>query len=552
MHTRQDSSGWTIRFDPAQAAAWRESGIWRNRTTAEDARRRAEEMPERACVLEGATELTYAEALRRGEALAAGLWRLGLRPGDVVSYQIPNWHEAVALNLAASLLGLVINPIVSIYREHEVGVILADCRAKVVVVPGSYRGFDYPAMLQRLQAGLPDLRHAVVLRGTPAAGQIDFAEVAAGGPTPPWPAVPPEAVKLVIYTSGTTGRPKGVLHTHETMNRALAKSFAFWGVEVGDRVIMPSPIGHVTGYSYGLDMPFALGTHSILMERWNADEAVGLIDRHQVVMTIGATPFLAELVAAAERAGTRLPSLKIFACGGAAVPPSLIREANALFAGGRAFRAFGSSEAPMVTQGFVGADEAELAAATDGQIVDFEVKIVDDEGRELPQGREGEVLVRGPALMCGYTDPDDNAEAFDPEGYFRTGDIGYLTDRQGIVITGRKKDLIIRGGENLSAKEIEDSLHRFPGIREAAAVSMPHARLGETVCAVVIARPGADITLSAVADFLSSEGLARQKFPEHLEILEDFPRTASGKVRKDVLRRTIADKVKRGDITLKH
>jgi len=550
MQTLEDISGWSVRFDPRQAAAWRREGKWRNRTTAADARRRAEEMPERPCVLEGEVELTYADALGRGEALAAGLWKLGLRPGDVVSYQIPNWYEAVALNLAASLLVLVVNPIVSIYREHEVGTILADCGAKAVVVPGRYRGFDYPAMLGRLADALPDLKHGIVLRGDPGPGQIDFAELAQGGPTPPWPNVRPEAVKLLIYTSGTTGRPKGVLHTHETMNRALQKSFEYWSMQPGDRVIMPSPIGHVTGYSYGLDMPFALGTRSILMERWNADEAVALIDRHRVTMTVGATPFLAELVAAAERAESRLPSFRIFACGGAAVPPSLIRRANKALEG-RAFRAFGSSEAPMVTQGFVGEGEEDLAADTDGRIVDFDVRIVDDDGKALPQGQEGEVLVRGPALFRGYTNAADNAEAFDAEGYFRTGDIGYLTTSDGIVITGRKKDLIIRGGENLSAKEIEDGLHHVPGIREAAAISMPHGRLGETVCAAVIPEAGAAVTLETIATVLRQRGLARQKFPEHVELVEDFPRTASGKIRKDVLRKTIAEKVERGEIPLK-
>ncbi len=548
MSMHRDIGGWQIRYDEAQAAVWRAAGIWRNSTTGQQARRRAETMPERTCVLEGETSLTYAEALQRGEALAAGLWQLGLRPGDVISYQIPNWHEAVALNLAASLLGLVINPIVSIYREHEVRIILSDSRAKAVVVPGIYRNFDYPAMMQRLSADLPDLKHSIVLRGTPAPGQLAFEEVVAGGPTPAWPEVAPQSVRMLLYTSGTTGRPKGVLHTHETLNRAMQQSFSLWGGREGEAVIMPSPIGHVTGYSYGLDMPFSLGTLSILMERWNAEEAVTLIDRHKVGMTIGATPFLAELVAAAERLGSRLPSLRAFACGGAEIPPSLIRRANALLQNGRAFRAYGSSEAPMVTQGFVGPGEEDLAADTDGKIVDFEVKIVDDAGRRLPDGTEGEILVRGPALMCGYANSADTAEAFDPEGYFRTGDIGYLCAHDGIVITGRKKDLIIRGGENLSAKEIEDELHRYPGVRSAAAISMPHARLGETVCAIVEADADAGVTLEALHAFLAQQGLARQKFPEHLEIVTELPRTASGKVRKDVLRAMIVKKVEKGEI----
>jgi len=550
METRQDISGWQIRYDAAQAEAWRQAGIWRNRTVAQDARDLAESDPDRVCLIEGETALTYGEALRRAEALAAGLWARGLRPGDVISYQIPNWHEAVSINLAAALLGLVINPIVSIYREHEVATILADCRAKAIVVPGQYRNFDYPAMMQRLAAKLPDLETVAVLRGAPAEGQLAFTDLAAGGDAPPWPKVAPESVKLLIYTSGTTGKPKGVLHSHETMARAFQKSFEHWSMAPGDRVLMASPIGHVTGYSYGLEMPFIQKTQTILMERWDAAEAVTLIDAHEVVMTVSATPFLAELVEAAERIGSRLPSFKVFACGGAAVPPGLIRRANALFEKGRACRAFGSSEAPMVTQGFVGPGEEDLAADTDGQIVDFEVKVVDDAGQEVPTGQEGETIVRGPALFCGYADPEQTAEAFTADGFFRMGDVGYRTAEDGIVITGRKKDLIIRGGENLSAKEIEDALHSHPAIREAAAVSMPHRRLGETVCAVIVPAATDLPEVADLAAFLKEKGLARQKCPEHLEIVTDFPRTASGKIRKDQLRKTIAEKVERGEIAM--
>ena len=550
MEMKRDISGWSIRFDPAQARDWRAAGIWRDRTTVADARRLAETRPDDICVSEGGVDLTFGDALARGERLAAALWDRGFRPGDVISFQIPNWLEAVAINLAAGLLGLVVNPIVSIYRVRELRTILADCRAKAILIPEVFRGHDHAEMLARIAPDLPDLDLVAVLRGTPRAGQQAFDDLLAStAPAPPWPTVPPQAIKMVLYTSGTTGRPKAVLHSHETVTRAFYVSFDAWDLAAGDRIIMPSPIGHVTGYCYGLEMPFNLHTHSILMERWDPDEAVRLIDAHEVRMTVGATPFLAELVEAAERARSRLPSLAIFACGGAAVPPSLIRRANARFANGMAFRVYGSSEAPMVTQGFFTKNRDEdLAADTDGRILDFEVRIVDDAGCDVALGSEGEIVVRGPALTCGYADTDQTAEAFDEDGFFRTGDVGYRTADDGVVITGRKKDIIIRGGENLSAKEIEDALHRFPGIQEAAAVSMPHRRLGETVCAVAILGGGAKAALSDVVDFLKAEGIARQKFPEHLEIVTDMPRTASGKIRKDLLRVMIAEKVENGEI----
>jgi cyclohexanecarboxylate-CoA ligase len=540
----QDVSGWTLRLDPEMIAANRAAGLWCGRTIADDARERAAATPEAVCTEVGGEQLSFAAALTGAERLASSLWHLGLRPGDVVSFALPNWLEALTIDLAAALLGLVVNPIVPIYRDAEFGLILRHCRAKAIFIPESHRGFDYGAMLERLRPNLPDLANVIIVRGEgerPATSR--FADLAAGAGAVPWPAQRPEAVKMVMYTSGTTGMPKGVLHTHETMARALACCVTHWGLDASDVILMPSPVTHVTGYGWGLEMPFCHGLRSVLMERWNADEAIALIDGHQASVTVGATPFLQELVDAAERAGSRLPSLKVFACGGAAVPPGLVKRANTLFAKGRATRAYGSTEAPMITLGFVEPQTAILAAESDGRIVDYEVLIVDEHERPVERGGEGEILARGPSLFVGYADPAETDAAFTPEGYFRMGDIGVLGAEGSIVITGRKKDLIIRGGENISAKEIEDILHRHPAIKEVAAVSMPHARLGETVCVFAIARQGHGPTLAELVAFVAAAGLARQKYPEHLELVDDLPRTASGKVKKDILRRMIVDKV---------
>jgi acyl-CoA synthetase (AMP-forming)/AMP-acid ligase II len=248
---------------------------------------------------------------------------------------------------------------------------------------------------------------------------------------------------------------------------------------------------------------------------------------------VAATPFLQELVTRAKEAGTTLPSMRFFACGGAAVPPEIVRSANALFGKPVAFRVFGSSEVPLVTLGFP--KDGELAATTDGEIIDYEVRIVDDEDRDVPPGGEGEILARGPAMFMGYADEAQTREAITADGYFRTGDIGRVTPENAVLITGRKKDLIIRGGENISAKEIEDVLHLHPKVAEAAVVAMPHERLGEGVCAFVIAK-GEAPTFADLVAFVAASGLAPQKRPERVEIVEEFPRTASGKIRKDLLR----------------
>ena len=290
-------------------------------------------------------------------------------------------------------------------------------------------------------------------------------------------------------------------------------------------------------------LPFVTPVKSALMPRWDADAAVEYIQRVGATSSVGATPFLVELLDAAKRHGTGLPTMRLFACGGAAVPPQLIVNCYEVLDNCKAFRVYGSTEAPIITLGFVGEGQQQLAAETDGEIYAYEVKILDDDGVEVPDGIDGEIAARGAGMMLGYADAEQNAAAHDADGYFLTGDIGHRTADNAILITDRKKDIIIRGGENLSAKEIEDVLHDHPMIREAAVVAMPHQRLGEGVCAFIIPLEGGDgLDLADVAEFADKAALAKQKIPEHIELVEDLPRTASGKVRKDVLRKRLAAK----------
>jgi acyl-CoA synthetase (AMP-forming)/AMP-acid ligase II len=360
------------------------------------------------------------------------------------------------------------------------------------------------------------------------------------------PQVDANAVKLLLYTSGTTGRPKGVLHSHNTGSCTLIRAMRHWGQRPGDTILMASPVTHITGFSYGMETPFVGGTCTVFMERWNAIEALDLIDRYQVSASMGATPFLQELIAGAEQHGSRLPSLRLYICGGAEVPPPLIRKAAQVFANCRPFRVYGSSETPLVTLGFVGDGQTDQAAETDGEVVHYEVEIRDDEGRVLPFGQDGEICARGPGMSLGYANAEQSAESFDARGFFATGDLGKLNADGAVTITGRKKDLINRGGEKVSAKEVEDILHQHPAIAEAAVVSMPHARLGETVCAYLILKPGASVDLDGVLASMAGAGVAKQKYPERLEIVESFPRTASGKVRKDQLRADIRQRLAAG------
>ena len=540
MHT--DVSGWVMRLDDEAIARYTRSGAWRGVTLADHALREAQSAPDRVAVVEGERSITYGQVLSEAYRLVGAFNALGLQPGDVISFQLPNWIETVAINVAAALAGIVVNPIVPIYRESEVRFILADSRARVFFIPQQFRNFDYPAMAQRLRRELPVLRAVVVVRGqAPGLRTYDELLDLGGAERATRHRTDANAIKLLLYTSGTTGNPKGVLHSHNTITSEIDAVIDYWGVDRRDVVLMPSPVTHITGYLYALEIAFAAGVKVVFMERWNAAEAVDLIARHGVTFSVGATPFLKELVADVEKRGSTLPSLRLFMSGGAPVPPELIYRANKVLSSCLAFRVYGSTEAPTVTLGIRSRGDADLGATTDGRIVNHDVRICDPANGEVLSGSaDGEICTRGPEMMLGYTDWKQTLESFDADGYFHTGDLGRRVNGDFITVSGRKKDLIIRGGENISPKEIEDVLHQHPAIKEVAIVAMPHERMGETVCAFVIAQPGHKVDVPVLAACLEQAGLARQKFPERVELVDDLPRTASGKVQKNVLRDRVA------------
>lgn len=540
---RKDVGSWQVRLDDATIERYTASGDWLGRTVAELAHELAERDPARVTHVFEGRPCRVADLLADADALAGALEARGFEAGEVVSFQLPNWREAVLIDLACAMLGLVVAPIVPIYRDAEVGYMLADSGARAAFFPTAWRGFDYGAMMARLAPGLPKLQLLSAVRaGAPDADSFE-ALIGEGHRLRRKARVDPNSVKLLLYTSGTTGRPKGVLHTHNTGPATLRRAFLHWSQREGDAVLMASPVTHITGFSYGMELPLCFGTRTVFMERWNAAEALDIIEREQISASMGATPFLHELLCEAERTGRRLPSLRIFACGGAEVPPALIRKTSEVLDHCRAFRVYGSSEAPLVTLGFLGDDQMDLAAATDGEIVHYEVRVVDDEGRVLPDEQEGEIRVRGPARCVAYASSQQTAESFDAENFFATGDLGRITADRAIVITGRKKDLINRGGEKVSAKEVEDILHQHPAIEEAAVVAMPHPRLGETVCAYVVLKPGHLLDFEDMLVSVEAAGVARQKYPERMIVVDAFPRTASGKIRKDRLRADIRERL---------
>jgi acyl-CoA synthetase (AMP-forming)/AMP-acid ligase II len=529
-----DPSGWRTRLDAGMIARYRATGAWLDRTIGAQLHALAAVAPDRTLFIDGIGSLTVARALERATRLASALVQLGLEAGDVVSFQLPNWNEAVLVELACALGGFVSNPIVPIYRDKEVGFILANARSRILFVAETFRGFDYRAMVARWAGQCPELRQVICVRSRDEA----FEELIDSAEPVPLSDPDPNHVKLLLYTSGTTARPKGVLHTHNTTDCEVRHFAGSLGLGAGDVILMPSTLCHVTGYLYGIQMPITLGIPVVLMDVWNAAAAADLVDRHGVTFTIGATPFLQELAQFSEREKRPLPSLRLFPSGGAPVPPSIVQTAERAFANCRAFRVYGSTEAPTVTLGVLDEDAVNLRAFTDGRVVGHEVRLLRSDGSPSDHGEEGEIVTRGPELCVGYA--WELNDAFDEEGFFHTGDLGRFDACDCLTITGRSKDLIIRGGENISPKEIEDVLYTHPAIRDAAVVAMPHPRLGETACAFVTLRDGATFEMKELRALLERSGLARQKWPEALETVDVLPMTPSGKIRKSELRERAA------------
>jgi acyl-CoA synthetase (AMP-forming)/AMP-acid ligase II len=414
--------------------------------------------------------------------------------------------------------------------------ILNDCGAKMIFVPQLFRKHDHAAMLASLRAELRHLQDIVVVRGE---GDLRWEDVTGGAPIEEsvLPQVDPASVMMVMYTSGTTGKPKGVMHTHYSFGHRAKAMAQAWGVGPDDVVFMPSPVTHIAGAFWCFDIPWISGACSVMVDVWAADEGVLLIEKNRCTISGGATPFLQQLLDSARERPEALASLRLFFCGGTTVSPDLIREASAAFSNALFFRSYGSTEMTSVTLGVRDRAQADLGADTDGEIVwPVEVEIVGEDGKPLPEGQEGEIFSRGPGLFAGYLHPSDNQGNFREEGFFDMGDLGRIEHGNFIVITGRKKDIIIRSGENISPKEVEDILYSHPAIVEVAIVAMPSPATGEKGCAFIIPRDGQTIDLAEIKRFLDEAGLARQKFPEHVVLVDDLPRVPSGKVKKDVLR----------------
>jgi cyclohexanecarboxylate-CoA ligase len=488
---------------------------------------------------------SYRELATLADRVAVGLARLGVGRNDVVAMQLPNWWQFSVLYLACSRIGAVLNPMMHIFRERELSFMLKHGEAKVLVVPKLFRGFDHEAMARGLQPSLPQLQRIIVVDG---GGVDDFDALLT---KPAWENEPdahdilthhrpgPDDITQLIYTSGTTGEPKGVMHSANTLMANIVPYAERLALRHDDVVLMASPMAHQTGFMYGLLMPIMLRARVVLQDQWEPKKAIELIRTEGVSFTMASTPFLTDLTKHVQEAGTAVPSLKTFLCAGAPIPGPLVEQARRVL-GTKIVSAWGMTENGAVTLIKLD-DDDQLACTTDGcPLPGVEVKVVDPDGHALPAGEAGKLLVRACSNFGGYLHrPQLNGT--DAEGWFDTGDLATMDANGYIRISGRSKDVIIRGGENIPVFEIEALLYKHPAVAQVAIVAYADERLGERACAVVVLKAGQTLDLTGMVEFLKSQKVALQYVPERLIVRDAMPATPSGKIQKFKLREMLRD-----------
>lgn len=525
-------------------------GSWQNKLLTDFLDEAAAAAPGKTASVDVRGSYSYSELKALVDRCALGLLKLGVGAGDVVSIQLPNWREWLVVHYAAVRIGAITNPLIPVYRDREIGFMMERARAKVVVIPSTFRDYDYPAMITRLRPRLPSLEHVLVVDAGPGLAEgftswesfmataweqrRDPAALAALRPDP-------NSVSLLIFTSGTTGEPKGVMHTHNTL---VAGSMPWPDkLDMDDTAVihMASTFAHLTGYLYGVSLPLQLGATGVFQDVWKAEAFVELVEKHGIGHTSGATPFLHDLLSATNLADHDVSSLKRFCCMGAPIPRVMVRQAHEELPGMSVFGGWGQTECGLVTMGHP-SDPLEKIIGSDGRpLAGMQIRIVDLDGAVLPAAAEGRLQIRGPFLFQGYLGRlEETAALFDGE-WFDTGDLGSIDSDGYLRIAGRTKDVIIRGGENIPVAYVENVLYEHPLVEEVAIVALPHPRLQEIACAAVVLKGGAELTFTQMQQFLAEKGVAKPYWPERLEVVLELPRTPSGKIQKFQLRDRFAN-----------
>ncbi|HAY4778751.1 TPA: medium-chain fatty-acid--CoA ligase [Escherichia coli] len=532
----------TLTFNEQRRAAYRQQGLWGDASLADYWQQTARAMPDKIAVVDNhGASYTYSALDHAASCLANWMLAKGIESGDRIAFQLPGWCEFTVIYLACLKIGAVSVPLLPSWREAELVWVLNKCQAKMFFAPTLFKQTRPVDLILPLQNQLPQLQQIVgVDKLAPATSALSLSQIIADN-TPLTTAITVHGDELaaVLFTSGTEGLPKGVMLTHNNILASERAYCARLNLTWQDVFMMPAPLGHATGFLHGVTAPFLIGARSVLLDIFTPDACLALLEQQRCTCMLGATPFVYDLLNVLEKQPADLSALRFFLCGGTTIPKKVARECQQL--GIKLLSVYGSTESSP--HAVVNLDDPlSRFMHTDGYAAaGVEIKVVDDARKTLPPGCEGEEASRGPNVFMGYFDePELTAHALDEEGWYYSGDLCRMDEAGYIKITGRKKDIIVRGGENISSREVEDILLQHPKIHDACVVAMPDERLGERSCAyVVLKAPHHSLSLEEVVAFFSRKRVAKYKYPEHIVVIEKLPRTASGKIQKFLLRKDI-------------
>lgn len=532
----------TLTFNEQRRAAYRQQGLWGDASLADYWQQTARAMPDKIAVVDNhGASYTYSALDHAASCLANWMLAKGIESGDRIAFQLPGWCEFTVIYLACLKIGAVSVPLLPSWREAELVWVLNKCQAKMFFAPTLFKQTRPVDLILPLQNQLPQLQQIVgVDKLAPATSSLSLSQIIADN-TPLTTAITTHGDELaaVLFTSGTEGLPKGVMLTHNNILASERAYCARLNLTWQDVFMMPAPLGHATGFLHGVTAPFLIGARSVLLDIFTPDACLALLEQQRCTCMLGATPFVYDLLNVLEKQPADLSALRFFLCGGTTIPKKVARECQQL--GIKLLSVYGSTESSP--HAVVNLDDPlSRFMHTDGYVAaGVEIKVVDDARKTLPPGCEGEEASRGPNVFMGYFDePELTARALDEEGWYYSGDLCRMDEAGYIKITGRKKDIIVRGGENISSREVEDILLQHPKIHDACVVAMPDERLGERSCAyVVLKAPHHSLSLEEVVAFFSRKRVAKYKYPEHIVVIEKLPRTASGKIQKFLLRKDI-------------
>ncbi|HCO1418670.1 TPA: medium-chain fatty-acid--CoA ligase [Escherichia coli] len=532
----------TLTFNEQRRAAYRQQGLWGDASLADYWQQTARAMPDKIAVVDNhGASYTYSALDHAASCLANWMLAKGIESGDRIAFQLPGWCEFTVIYLACLKIGAVSVPLLPSWREAELVWVLNKCQAKMFFAPTLFKQTRPVDLILPLQNQLPQLQQIVgVDKLAPATSSLSLSQIIADN-TPLTTAITTHGDELaaVLFTSGTEGLPKGVMLTHNNILGSERAYCARLNLTWQDVFMMPAPLGHATGFLHGVTAPFLIGARSVLLDIFTPDACLALLEQQRCTCMLGATPFVYDLLNLLEKQPADLSALRFFLCGGTTIPKKVARECQQR--GIKLLSVYGSTESSP--HAVVNLDDPlSRFMHTDGYAAaGVEIKVVDDARKTLPPGCEGEEASRGPNVFMGYFDePELTARALDEEGWYYSGDLCRMDEAGYIKITGRKKDIIVRGGENISSREVEDILLQHPKIHDACVVAMPDERLGERSCAyVVLKAPHHSLSLEEVVAFFSRKRVAKYKYPEHIVVIEKLPRTASGKIQKFLLRKDI-------------